>query len=198
VHAAGVFHRDVKPENIVLASRDGRACATLIDFGIARDGAGGDPAAGAGMSGTPGYMSPERVAGSAPVDAQVDLWSLAVVAYQCLVGRLPFDDSTPDAFLAAVDGQAFAPPSTLRSDVGGTLDGWFQRSFARAPAERFASAGQMREAFIDACSPVLLELLESAPAFAASTAPPRSSVTRTRRSAPPRASRAAGSRRASW
>jgi serine/threonine protein kinase len=157
LHAANVLHRDVKPENIVLATRGGRMRATLVDFGVAVDARAGVDAAEASIAGTPAYMSPERLGGTVIADARDDLWSLAVVAYQCLVGRMPFDDTRLETLVAEVDRATFFPPSTLRADVPPALDVWFDRSFARAPAGRFPSAALMREALIDACSPLPLE-----------------------------------------
>ena len=87
-----------------------------------------------------------------------DLWALAVVGYQCLTGRLPFDDGTLGAACEALDRAAFALPSAFRPDLSARLDAWFERAFAPSPWERFGSAAEMREAIIDACSPFSLEI----------------------------------------
>jgi serine/threonine protein kinase len=182
LHGADVIHRDVKPENIVLANQGGHLCAKLIDFGVARDcrAAENDVGVPSGASGTPAYMSPERLAGSPGVEPQADLWSLAVVAYQCLVGRMPFDDKTIGATCLAVHRATIVPPSACRTDVSPRLDGWFRRSFAREPSERFTSALEMREAFIAACSPLPLESPSSYRAGWFSARAPRTSGTRPR------------------
>jgi eukaryotic-like serine/threonine-protein kinase len=159
LHANGIFHRDVKPENVVLTDREGHAYATLIDFGVARDahdGCGSREKDQPAFSGTPAYMSPERLAGSLGVDVHGDLWSLAVVAYQCLVGGMPFDDRTLATIFVAVKGGIFTMPSALRDDIPPALDEWFRKAFAREPSARFASAREMREALIEACSPLPL------------------------------------------
>jgi eukaryotic-like serine/threonine-protein kinase len=159
LHAVDVFHRDVKPENVVLSHRHGRLLATLIDFSGARDGRAPADEVKGSMVGTLAYLSPERVRGLSGWDAQADLWALAVVGYQCLTGRVPFDDRTLDAISEALDRADFAPPSAFHPDVSARLDAWFERAFAPSPRERFGSAAVMREALIDACSPFLLELL---------------------------------------
>jgi len=97
-HAAGVVHRDLKPDNLLLAGRE----VKVIDFGVAWFA--DDPAmtrAGT-MVGTPHYMSPEQVA-ERPVTGASDLYSLGVIAYQCLVGSLPFTGSVLDVAIAHRD-----------------------------------------------------------------------------------------------
>ena len=156
LHAADVFHRDVKPENVVLTQHRGRVCAKLIDFGIARDGR--DPAeVEEGIYGTPAYLSPERIHGSSSGREAADLWALAVVAYQCIVGKVPFDDRTLGTVTLAIHRAAFRPPSDFLADSPPQLDDWFRRAFALDPSERFQTAMEMREALVDAWSPFPLE-----------------------------------------
>jgi serine/threonine-protein kinase len=153
LHAANVFHLDVKPENVVMTTRWCRPCATLVDFSIARDGASPIDEA---ICGTPAYLSPERIHGTGGPDSRADLWALAVVAYQCLTGRVPFDDRTLGTVCVALERATFVLPSAFRQDVSPGLDAWFRRAFARTPCDRFESATEMREALIDACSPLPL------------------------------------------
>src|SRR5450756_827342 len=89
-----VVHRDIKPDNIMLDS-EGRCVIT--DFGIAKSPGGQQTAAGQSL-GTPRYMSPEHAGGS-PLDGRSDIYSLGVVAYQCLFGKPPFDSDDPFAVL---------------------------------------------------------------------------------------------------
>src|SRR5579862_9577745 len=94
-HSVGIVHRDLKPDNIFLVPDDDREIAKVLDFGIAKaTGSGGidgsNTKTGA-MLGTPYYMSPEQAQGIKAVDARSDLWSLAVIVFQALTGRLPFE-----------------------------------------------------------------------------------------------------------
>src|SRR5438270_1221572 len=97
-HAHGVVHRDVKPENILLDRVSGRALVT--DFGIARLAEAKPLTATGQVLGTVHYMSPEQISGEA-VDGRSDLYSLGVVAFRALTGRLPFDNETASAVLVA-------------------------------------------------------------------------------------------------
>ncbi len=123
-HAAGVVHRDVKPENILLTARG----ACLLDFGIAT--LAGE-AAWQG-SGTPAYMSPEQAAGG-PVDARSDLWALGAVLYEMLTGRR-----------TSAAGGTPAAPSTLRRGVPVPLDRLVLALLAPAPGDRPGSATEVR------------------------------------------------------
>jgi serine/threonine protein kinase len=170
LHAADVFHRDVKPENVVMTTRGTRPCAKLIDFSIARDGSSPTDEVEEGIFGTLAYLSPERLQGASPGRAAADLWALAVVAYQCLVGKVPFDDKSLATVCVAVNRGTFRPPSAFVAHVSSGLDAWFRRAFARAPSDRFASATEMREALLDMWSPFPLESSSSIGATAAKSA----------------------------
>lgn len=150
-HDAGIIHRDVKPENLVLVEGEEHPFVKLIDFGIARfvgDDESRLTSAGQ-VVGTPQYMSPEQIEG---VDATAanDLWSLAVVAYACLTGALPFDGNDLVGMAVALKRGAFVPPSTLARGVPRALDAWFARAFDPVPARRFESARSMWLAFEEA------------------------------------------------
>ncbi len=143
-HSLGIVHRDVKPENVFLVpDDDGGFVAKLIDFGIAA-WLGTDEASSR-LAGTPSYMSPERLLGSAAADARSDLWSLAVVAYEALTARLPFEGTTHAAVAAAIAMATFPPPSRL-SRVPAGVDAWFAQALAREPRTRFQSARQLSRA----------------------------------------------------
>ncbi len=95
-HQLGVIHRDVKPGNIYLAQQGVHVIPKLIDFGLSklvrRDPTERGPATGGGMPlGTPYYMSPEQARGDTELDGRADIWSIGVVLYECLTGRLPFE-----------------------------------------------------------------------------------------------------------
>lgn len=134
----GVVHRDIKPDNIMLDD-DGRCVVT--DFGIARS-ASDQRLTATGMSvGTPRYMSPEQ-ARAKPLDGRSDLYSLGIVAYQCLVGQTPFDGD--DAFAILMDHiRAPVPRPALRSDDEWELFAVIERMLAKDPDDRFASADEL-------------------------------------------------------
>jgi hypothetical protein len=161
-HIAGVVHRDVKPENILL----NESGAHLSDFGIAKaievasgahlsDRAIAAAAMAAGATtltepgvvlGTPGYMSPEQSAGEGKLDPRSDLYSLACVAFECLAGETPFTGPTPQAIS---NKRATLPvPSLrlLRDTLPESIDDVFRRALARVPADRYASAGAFANA----------------------------------------------------
>src|SRR5205807_5219360 len=103
-HDRGVVHRDIKPDNIFLATKDGEQIVKILDFGIAKLYAGNaeDPASTrAGLTvGTPAYLSPEQAVGGAITPAS-DVYSTSVVLYEMIVGRVPFEDKDPLAMLTA-------------------------------------------------------------------------------------------------
>jgi hypothetical protein len=140
-HEQGVVHRDVKPNNVMIA-RDGSV--RLLDFGLAR-GAGIDVTIltrTGTILGTPGYMSPEQF-DAAGVDERSDLYSLGVVLFEVLTGRLPFRGQTPIAVALAHKTE---PPPLLRTLRPG-LPAWLERVVLRClekdPARRFVSAAAL-------------------------------------------------------
>jgi YVTN family beta-propeller protein len=142
-HERGVVHRDLKPGNILF---DERGNAYLADFGIAKAMAGDqDLTATGGIVGTPAYMSPEQARGE-KLDGRTDVYSLAVVAYQTLAGKLPFEAGTVWEW---IDSHLAAPvPSILMATPGlpPRVDDVFQRGLAKEPAQRQTTATQfMRE-----------------------------------------------------
>lgn len=136
-HEAGVVHRDIKPDNLLLTAT-GRL--KILDFGVATLEAAG---ASAPAAGTPAYMSPEQLAGGA-VDRRTDLWSLGVVLYEMLVGRRPFDASDPAALRAVALGGRPAPLPPLVPPAPAALQDVLDRLLAGDPAERYASAAVLR------------------------------------------------------
>ena len=137
-HRNGIVHRDIKPHNIVVGS-DGRLKVT--DFGIARSGASQMTEAGS-IVGTAQYLSPEQARG-APVDPRSDLYSLGIVLYEMLTGKVPFTGDTPVEIAMKHLSQVPEPPSALRPEVPHDLDAVVMRALAKDPDQRYASAEEM-------------------------------------------------------
>src|SRR5262249_5478315 len=98
-----------------------------------------------GLQGTPGYMAPEQVLGEA-LDARTDLYAVGTIFYRLLTGRLPFEGETPEAILQRQIGDAPTPLRQYRPDLPAWCTTVVDRALAKAPADRFPSAG----AFLDA------------------------------------------------
>jgi serine/threonine protein kinase len=140
-HALGIVHRDVKPNNIMLA-RDGSV--RLLDFGLAR-GAGIDMASltrTGTVVGTPGYMSPEQFEAHG-VDERSDIYSLGVVLFEMLSGRLPFTGSTPLAVALRHKTEPAPPLRSLRPEVPAWMERVVLRCLEKDPAHRFATAAAL-------------------------------------------------------
>ncbi len=142
-HSQGAVHRDVKPHNILIDS-DGRVL--LTDFGIAvGPKAGSERLTQAGMfMGTPEYLSPEQAQAQPPV-GRSDLYSLGIVAWECLTGRVPFEGGAPQLIMAHVYTPAPAITSVDPS-LPPELDQTFARALAKDPEARFAKAIEFTEA----------------------------------------------------
>ena len=143
---AGLVHRDVKPENILLDEGSGRAM--LADFGIARvmagEGDGARTAQGVAV-GTPTYMSPEQAAGE-QVDARSDLYALGVVAYEMLTGRPPFRAENAAAVASKHLAEVAAPVAGKRPETPASLAHAVTRALEKDPARRWQTGAEMRDA----------------------------------------------------
>ncbi|GAA3498870.1 serine/threonine-protein kinase [Streptomyces prasinosporus] len=128
-HAAGVLHRDVKPDNVLLG-RHGRV--VLTDFGIARIEGETNLTDTGGFVGSPEYIAPERVLGQRPGPAS-DLWSLGVVLYAATEGVSPFRRSNTPATLQSVLNATPAPPASARGPLAEVITGLLQKDPARRP-----------------------------------------------------------------
>jgi predicted Ser/Thr protein kinase len=145
-HSAGVIHRDVKPDNVLIDRATGRA--TLTDFGIARV-AGTASLTGVGeVLGTAQFVSPEQASGSV-VDGRSDLYSLGVTAFFALTGRLPFEATTVIALLGMHLTRPAPPIATVRAGLPSKLATAIDRCLAKDPADRFATGEQLGEAIAD-------------------------------------------------
>ena len=155
-HEKGVVHRDVKPDNILLAGES----ATVTDFGIAKAIAASrvgddDALTQLGIAlGTPQYMAPEQIAADPDIDARADLYSLGCVAYEMLAGATPFAGLAPAALFKAHLLEQPARISSKRADVPESLDALISRCLAKDPALRPASAREVL-ALLDGASAVV-------------------------------------------
>jgi serine/threonine-protein kinase len=173
-HAAGVVHRDIKPANVFLVSGMGEIFVKVLDFGLAKHGEGlGGMTGSAAIFGTAHYVSPEQAESARAATPRSDLWSVAVIAYECLTGTRPFEASSLLALCRAIDEGRYAPPSSLCPELPAAVDEWFARAFQRDPADRFASASELATTFAEALAdaPDQLPVWEQEPSAPLHTEP---------------------------
>lgn len=145
-HRAGIFHGDVKPDNILLCNRNGNSTfVKLIDFGVAGDIETSDtPQRHSTVCGTPSYMSPEQASGET-LDGRTDIYSLGIVLYEMLSGTTPIRGSHPRELL---NRQRLLPPIPLRSNprsahVPPRVEAIVHRCLEKDPARRYPSANDL-------------------------------------------------------
>ena len=145
-HESGTVHRDLKPDNVFLR-RDakGRVTPKLLDFGMAKmvDAAWGHATQSGTLVGTPFYMSPEQAEGKPDQGREADVWSMGVLLYRCLSGKLPFYAESPTALLLAIV-QAKAPPlRDAAPDVPPAIAGVIDRALVADRTERWPDMATM-------------------------------------------------------
>jgi hypothetical protein len=144
-HGLGIVHRDIKPDNVLLEEGSGRAM--LTDFGVAKAlGAGQTVTAEGSILGTPLYMSPEQAQGRSDIDGRSDLYSLGVMGYAMLAGRLPFDGATPADILVQHITKEAPPLGAVAPDAPPELAAAITRCLAKDPAARFDGAQAFQKA----------------------------------------------------
>lgn len=172
-HSAGIVHRDIKPANVFLSRSGDDEIVKVVDFGIAKEL---QPSAQAtsrtGLVGSPMYMSPEQIR-SETLDARTDLWSVAVVCYEMLMGRAPFDGDNVMAVFAAVTSDDAASPSSLHATLS-AFDAFFARALDRSRTARFGSARELLQDFescVRAAGPEAFRAVPAVPTDAGDDAP---------------------------
>ena len=156
-HAANIVHRDLKPENVFLVWDDEERTdvVKVVDFGIAKFNDASMNSSSAtrtgSLLGTPHYMSPEQARGLRSVDSRSDLWSVAVIAYRCIVGVLPFEGEAVGDLLVKLCTAQVPVPSQITPDVPPSFDAWLAKALTRDPAQRFQTAAQLSESLAAVC-----------------------------------------------
>jgi len=147
-HGAGVVHRDIKPDNILIEASTGRALVT--DFGIARAAEGDQRLTATGIAvGTPAYMSPEQAMGERAVDGRADIYALGIVGYQMLAGELPFQATNTPAMLMKHLSERPRPLAQVRDDLPTNLVYAIDRALEKGRDQRWADASDFRAALAD-------------------------------------------------
>jgi serine/threonine-protein kinase len=143
-HGEGVLHRDIKPSNVMLTPKGD---VFLTDFGLARIAQAGESTLSQdSVLGTPQYISPEQAKGERDLDARTDVYSLGVVVYELLVGRVPYQADTP---YAVVHDHIFTPlpmPRAINPKLPEPLERFLLKALSKDRDERFASVGDMMQA----------------------------------------------------
>jgi len=156
VHHAGIVHRDVKPENVVVLPG---LALKLTDFGVAWMENEATLTRTGGILGSPAYMSPEQILGR-PVDRRSDVFSAAVTLYQLLADRLPFAGS---GLMEVAHNVAYGEPAPLPPSVPHALARIVMRGLQKTPAARYATAGEFAQALAPSAAPLAATSLAATP-----------------------------------
>jgi eukaryotic-like serine/threonine-protein kinase len=153
-HAKGIYHRDVKPENVYLVRRGEVDFVKVVDFGISKAVKQGGPEEGADayrlthtglLLGTPLYMSPEQARGDEDLDHRVDIWALGVMMYECLTGEVPFRANNYLGIISQVLTHAASPPSKVRPELGipDAVEAVVMRAMAKDREQRYGAMADL-------------------------------------------------------
>ena len=154
-HQQNIIHRELKPDNIFIVLEGEDEVVKVLDFGIAKKLGLGSTSSGVkthtgAMLGTPYYMSPEQARGQAGVDHRTDIWSLGIIAYECLTGVRPFESETLASLLIAICTESLPIPSQVAAVPRG-FDDWFARVASRDLSLRFQSASEAASQLRQVC-----------------------------------------------
>jgi eukaryotic-like serine/threonine-protein kinase len=148
-HVRGLVHRDLKPGNVFFALDDrGDVIPKLLDFGVSKatsnqfDIRVTDTGA---VLGSPAYMSPEQARGDADIDGRSDVWSLGVILYESLTGKMPFDAGNYNALMVAIITQPHKPVAEIAPGVPGELSQIVDRALAKDRDQRIGTARELAE-----------------------------------------------------
>ena len=145
-HERGVLHRDIKPANVFLVEADGEPFVKVLDFGIAKYRESDMDLTETGqLMGTPYYMSPEQFMSPRNIDHRSDLWSAAVVAYACMVGKLPFLGEAIGAISVATHTGDYEPPTQVEPGLPASIDDFIAKAFTVDPDGRYPDATTLYE-----------------------------------------------------
>ena len=168
-HGQGVLHRDVKPSNILLTPEGG---VYLADFGLARMAQAGESTLSQdSLLGTPQYISPEQAQGQSDLDARTDIYSLGVVVYELLVGRVPYQADTP---YAVIHDHIYAPlplPRSIKPDFPEVLERVLLKALTKDRADRYASVSEFYAALDRAIDQAINQTSSPSPITAAISNP---------------------------
>jgi len=153
-HAKNILHRDLKPDNLFLVRGDGSSGVRVkvLDYGVSKplaiDAAAMRLTRAGYVMGTPSYMAPEQAMGDVELDVRVDIYSLGMILYEVITGRLPYQARTPVALIAELQRVTPPSPRLLRPEVPAALDAIVMRAIAREREQRFPDAVSMQRALV--------------------------------------------------
>ena len=152
VHEKGIVHRDLKPENIYIVDDPDGTYPKLLDFGVSKraDSTAKNLTQEGMIVGTPEYMSPEQARGLRDVDSRTDVYSMGVILYEMLSGRLPYESENIGDLIVMITTQPPTPIIKYKADLSPELVGIIERALHKDRNQRFQTAREMRWALIEA------------------------------------------------